>query len=316
MKEIENNTSHEEKFVHANPNPVLSSSADGVLLFANPAASKLILELELEQIEDLLPADHKGLVKACLMTRMKLSGECDRAEHNIVWSYQCSDEKDVVYLYGYDVSKYQADNLTQNLLPKADPNPVISSSVDGIFNYFNPAVTKLLEDLHLTDIEDLLPLDHKGLLHASAVSRMILTEENNIDGRALVWTYKSFEDSDEIFIYGHDLKSCNSKMFCTEALPRSNPSPVLSVDEKGGPTFINNAALKLLEKLELGSIEDLLPPDHIGMVKACLTTNTALTTEYQVKEKTMVWSYHPVNAGDIVYIYGHDITDYCKKSCG
>jgi len=167
--------------------------------------------------------------------------------------------------------------------------------------------------LKLENVEDVLPNNHAGLLLACAATHMPLTEERNINGRTVVWMYKSFENSDDIYIYGHDLQNCNSKIFCTEDIPRANPSPVISTDLDGVPGFVNHAAFKIIEELGLDKVEDILPLDHKGMIKACHNANTPLSERYQVGGKILVWSYHPVDVSDMVYIFGHDITDYCSN---
>jgi len=314
MTESESNKNLQDKFVQANPSPVLSSGSDGVLQFVNPAASELMRELELEMYDDMLPADHKGLVKACLKIGVTLTGKRVLAGRTLAWSYKSSEEEsETVYIYGHDISEYTSAGTAINVLPKANPNPVISSTVEGVLKFTNPAVSKLLKDLQLVDAADVLPLDHKGLLQACAATKAPLTEERDVDGRILIWTYKSFGDSDDIFIFGHDLINCSSKMFCTGDIPNENPSPVLSMDVEGEAKFINGATFEMLEELGLDKVENILPADHKGMVKACHVTNTPLTKQHQVAGKTIIWSYHPVDGSDVIYIYGHEITDYLSN---
>ncbi len=160
MIELESKTKLEEKIAQANPSPVLSAGADGVLDFVNPATSKLIHDLELEQVEDLLPADHKGLVRACLKTRVTLTEECQLDGRHIVWSYQLADENDVVYIYGYDVTAYQSQPSSLNRLPEANPNPVLTYNMEGTLQFKNHAVLMLLNDFELekSDINSVFTL--------------------------------------------------------------------------------------------------------------------------------------------------------------
>lgn len=312
----ENQHEHSVTFAEANPNPVLSSSIDGVLMFRNPATKRLLQELKLENVEDILPLDHKSLVKACLKTRTTLTQIYHTGGRSIEWSYTSIEGANLVYIYGHDISEYQSEASAINVLPKANPNPVISSTVDGDLKFTNLAVSKLLQDLQLVNVADVLPFNHAGLLQACATTRIPLTEERNIDGRVLVWTYNSFDDSNDIYIYGHDLNKCNSKMFCTEGIPRTNPSPVLSTDMDGVPRFINHATSRILEELGLKKVEDILPYRHASLVRACLTTHTPLTEERQTCDRTIIWSYHPIEDSKFIYIYGHDVTEYHSNIFG
>lgn len=78
----------------------------------------------------------------------------------------------------------------------------------------------------------------------------------------------------------------------------------------GVPGLINPAMTHLFHKLGLERVEDILPVNHTGLVKATLTTNTALKDERDVAGRTIAWSYHPVNDSGVIYIYGHDTSEY------
>jgi len=309
--QINIDTSHEHsvKFAEMNPNPVLSADMDGVLLFRNPASIRLLNELQLERIENLLPADHNSLVKACLNTGATLTQMCHTGRRSIEWSYIAIEDANFAYIYGHDVSDYQVDNVAA-VLPKANPNPVISYTAEGVLKFSNLAVSNLLQNMHLVNVEEILPVNHEGLLKACVATNVPLTEERNVEDKTIVWSYKSFEDSGDIYIYGHDLSTCSSKMFCTEGIPRTNPSPVLSTDSEGVPRFINHATSRILQELKLDKVEDILPECHKSLVRACLTTKTPLTEERQNHGRTIIWSYHPIDDSDFIYIYGHDVTDY------
>ena len=105
-------------FPQANPNPVLSSGPEGALKFVNPAASQLLRDLKLERLEDILPRNHPGLVKACLKTRTSLTDERKTAGRTIAWAYCPIDNSDVIYIYGHDVSDYLSDAGGVEGLPK------------------------------------------------------------------------------------------------------------------------------------------------------------------------------------------------------
>jgi hypothetical protein len=303
-----------DKFAMANPNPVLSSAVDGKLQFSNPAALKLMQDLELERTDDLLPADHKGLVAACLKTEMTLTGECKRGGRHIVWSYKSTDADDVVYIYGYDVTAYEPELSSSHGLPEANPNPVLTCGADGAVQFKNNAVSQLLTVLGSENLEDVLPANHKELIESCLKTRAPVTEERYTGGRSVVWSYRISDDRNLIYIYGHDVTGHHSSNVCTSALSEVNPSPVLTSGPSGVPRYTNQATLQLIQDLGLKNVEDLLPSDHSGMVKASHSTGTPLTILNQIGERTFVWSYHPAWNSDVIYIYGHDVSIYSMNA--
>ena len=312
VMELKNNTELQDKFAQANPNPVLSSAADGALRFVNPAALKLMHDLGLEHVEDCLPEDHKSLVKACLNTGVTLTEECHMSGRIIVWSYRSSGEGDVVYIYGHDVSVYQSKSYSPTDLPEENPNPVLTYNVEGKIQFANIAVTLLLNKLGQENVEDMLPVNHVELVAACFKTGLPAIEERQTGNRIIVWSYRLPLDGEVINIYGYDVTNNQPKGLGVNGLPGVNPSPVLTSNLNGVLQYINHAASQLLMVLGMDNIEDILPQDHKGMVKACHSTNTPLTERHQVGGETLVWSYIPVDASDVIYIYGYDITDYCS----
>lgn len=312
MTELESNTSQQEKFAQANPSPVLSSAADGSLQFVNPAATKLMQALGLGHVEELLPGDHKSLVKACLTTGARLTEEGHMAGHNIVWSYQSMGESDVVYIYGHDVTAYHANSHGPTDLPEENPNPVLTCNIKGKILFANTAASLLLDKLGHEDIEDILPVKHVELVESCFNSGAPVTEERQSGNRDIVWSYRLSHNTEDIYIYGYDITDHHPKDSGANGLPGINPSPVLTTNLDGIPQYVNQAARQLLMDLCMENVEDMLPQDHKGMVRACHSTNTALTRQHQVAGEVLVWSYIPVDVSDMVYIYGHDITVYCS----
>lgn len=301
----------EDKFAQASPSPVLSSDSEGQLQFVNPAASKIMHDVEVAHAEEMLPTDHKGLVKACLKTGVTLTEECQLGDRNIVWLYRSIEKNDLVYIYGYDVTAYHLQQPYSKSLPEANPNPVLTYNSEGKVIFKNSALLKLLDELGLVDIEDVLPFNHVKLAEFCFKTGTPVTEERLTGGRSVVWSYKFLDNSEDLCIYGYEITAYKTSKNNGKGLPDINPSPVLTADSDGVLQFTNNAASQLLLDFQLERVKDMLPADHEGMVKACLLTNTPLTAQNQICGKTLAWSYLPVDGSDVIYIYGHDITDYC-----
>lgn len=296
------------EFPRANPNPVLSTYRDGTLDFINPAASQLLEELELAHIEDMLPRNHRELLKACLETDTALTEERKVSGRTIVWSYHSLDDNDVIHIYGHDISAYTAHDSGATALPAVNPNPVLSATPDGVLQFVNPAVSQLLQDLGLETVEEILPRNHVWLVNACQNTSRALTDERKIAGRTFVWSYHSVEDSDVIYIYGHDVSGYISQTTGAAGLSSVNTDPVFSAIPDGNLQIVNPAASRLLKELELETAVEILPDNHEGLMKACRKTGATLTEERKRAGRTIAWSYHRISTSDEIYIYGHDVS--------
>ncbi len=303
-------TSDALEFPRSNPSPVLSYGTDGELHFVNSATSQLLQELGIEDIGEIFPPEHKELLKACLRSSTALIKEWKVGDRTLVWLYQSISSSDEIYIYGHDVSDYQSNTSDVLDFPRANPSPVLTSGADGKLHFVNPATLQLLQDLGIEDIGEILSPNHKELVKACLKTSTPLTEERKVGGRNLVWLYRSISDSDEIYIYGHDISGCDPKIFCIEGFPKANPNPIFSAGADGVPRHMNYATSQLLQDLELENTEDILPRNHKELVNACLRTSEPLIRERKVGGRTIIWSYHPIDDSDLIYIYGHDITDY------
>jgi len=310
ISDYQSATSDALEFPRSNPSPVLSYGADGELHFVNPATAQLLQDLQIEDIEEVLPRNHKELLKACLKTSTPLIKKCKVSGRILVWLYRSISGSDEIYIYGHDVSDYQSATSDVLEFPRANPSPVLTSGADGELHFVNPATSQLLQDMGIENIEEILPRNHKELVKACLKTKIPLTEERKTGGRTLVWLYRSISGSDDVYIYGHDISGCDPKIFCIEGFPKANPNPIFSAGADGVPRYMNYATSELLKKLELENTEDILPRNHKELGNACLNTSEPLIRERKVGGRTIIWSYHPIDDSDLIYIYGHDITDY------
>jgi len=93
------------------------------------------------------------------------------------------------------------------------------------------------------------------------------------------------------------------------ALTRDNPFPVLQVDAAGFVILQNAAAGRLLAELSV-DLADILPQNHLDLVRACLETGLPITdSECRVRDRTLAWTYTPVPDLGQVNLYGSDISE-------
>lgn len=89
--------------------------------------------------------------------------------------------------------------------PEENPNPVLSSGLDGLPQYINPAALRLCDDLKLKSIEKLLPDTHNELVKACLNTSMVLECEHKVDGHIFLWSYLPANSNNVVFIYGNDI---------------------------------------------------------------------------------------------------------------
>ena len=310
MTEFDNDEEIGDAFALADPNPVLSADAEGILQYINPAVTSLMHDVGVVRADDLLPSDHKGMVKACLKTGVTLTEECQLlGGRNVVWSYQAIGKNDVVHIYGYDVTRFHLQQPYSKSLPEANPNPVLTYNTEGELVFKNSALLKLLDSLGLETAEDVLPVNHASLMEYCFKTESPATEERLTGSKNIVWSYQLLDHCGDLCIYGFDVTAYDTGRKDRKALPDVNPSPVITANSDGAVQFTNDAVCQLLLDFQLEKVEDILPVEHVGIVKACFLTSTPLNVRNTKCGEIFNWSYLPVDGSDVVYIYGHDITD-------
>jgi hypothetical protein len=94
-------------FFRNNPNPILIFSPDGDVVRANPSAERLLRRLHLQET-DLLPAEHRQIVKACLEGRLQDHGvEIAVNDRIFALTYHSLSSFRMVYLYAIEITEYR-----------------------------------------------------------------------------------------------------------------------------------------------------------------------------------------------------------------
>jgi PAS domain S-box-containing protein len=94
------------------------------------------------------------------------------------------------------------------------------------------------------------------------------------------------------------------------AFVRFNPDPVIEVNKKGEPIYLNQAAAEKARALGLSDPRLLLPPNMSVLATECLgSPNVKQVTETVIQNKTIAWSFFPIIPSQSVYCYGSDITE-------
>ena len=94
------------------------------------------------------------------------------------------------------------------------------------------------------------------------------------------------------------------------AFPQVNPNPVLEFAADGTLTYRNEAALAMAKSLGQKELPTILPPRADEIVRECIKSGEKrLREEVRVAERTLIWSFFPVVASQVVHCYGTDVTD-------
>ena len=91
--------------------------------------------------------------------------------------------------------------------------------------------------------------------------------------------------------------------------PRLNPNPVLQFSSNGNLIYFNEAAQEMAESFGGENITDLLPPNIIGIIYDCLSSNVKVKYETGIGERTISWSFFPIAEINSVHCYAGEITE-------
>ena len=105
------------------------------------------------------------------------------------------------------------------------------------------------------------------------------------------------------------------KLEALAAFPEGTPDIVLSMDADAKVTYMNPHGRHTLAELGLRAdeIELLLPRDYRVLVARCLSDDaTAEAIEIEFKQRTLLWTFAPLQSQGIVHCYAHEITKKLK----
>lgn len=100
----------------------------------------------------------------------------------------------------------QEEAIRLAAFPTENPNPVLSSDLNGDLTYINPSANLLAQKLGLSGIEELLPPDHEELIHRSCRSnRAVHSGPLSANGRTFRWSYYPQIEFDSVHLYALDV---------------------------------------------------------------------------------------------------------------
>lgn len=106
-----------------------------------------------------------------------------------------------------------------------------------------------------------------------------------------------------------DRQCAEAKLQQLAAFVRLNPNPAMELASDGTISYANEGTMKAAARIEVRDLHDLLPPNYIDTLRACLENGQTLAQEGVICGRTFAWTFHPVYESQTVHCYGEDISD-------
>ncbi|MCB9366642.1 MAG: PAS domain-containing protein [Calditrichaeota bacterium] len=114
-------------------------------------------------------------------------------------------------------------------------------------------------------------------------------------------------------VIGYALDVTDTKLWEQEhslllQLPTENPFPVLSCSMDGRVDYMNAAASQLAAKVGVGSIESVLPTNHVETLRALNSeSEPRLVRKVKIAGRNIHWTYY-LTSNNRIHLYGVDMT--------
>ncbi len=167
-------------FPQLNPNPVLEFSADGALLYANPACEAMAQHLGATTLAKLLPPDTTAILRDCLVkARPRLGIETRHGSHTLAWSFYPITSQQTVHCYADDITEHLELEAQLRQSQKMD---AVGHLAGGIAHDFNNVLTVIQGNTALLQAEGVSAqqraeaIDHIALAteRAAGLTRQLL----------------------------------------------------------------------------------------------------------------------------------------------
>ncbi|HWN93819.1 MAG TPA: response regulator, partial [Methylomirabilota bacterium] len=106
-----------------------------------------------------------------------------------------------------------------------------------------------------------------------------------------------------------DRKRAEREIEHLATFPRFNPNPVLEFNADGSLAYFNDAAQLMAQSFGREHPREILPPNSARLVERCLATALRQTAETQILNRTVSWTFYPIQPTHSVHCYAEDITE-------
>ena len=287
------------KFPDQNPNPVMRSTTDGRLLFANEASAPIRQALGDVQVGDQLP-------EAFFHRLMRSTEEQEASPLEIasglrtfsVMAVAISD-LDVLNIYATDVT---ASRVIEKF-PDQNPNPVLRMDQSGTLIYANAASQPVTRAINIRT-GDRIPEDLRMRLLERRIAGQ-MDEEIEVAGEGRIFALKPVEIPEFGFtnLYGTD----RTALHAINKFPDQNPNPVLRVSRVGVLTYANPASSLVREAWNI-EVGDHLPADLFKRLTDAAEGNAPKVLEARGGGRIYELLVEAVFEFESINVYGTDVT--------
>ncbi|MBI2950068.1 MAG: response regulator [Verrucomicrobia bacterium] len=107
-----------------------------------------------------------------------------------------------------------------------------------------------------------------------------------------------------------DRKRAAAEIQKLAAFVRFNPNPVFEFSSDGALSYFNDAAQAMAVALGKKHPNEILPLEAKTIVQECIASGQSrLRLETTLEQRTLSWSFYPIEACHVVHCYAADITD-------
>ena len=285
------------RFPDQNPNPVLRVTADGRLLYANPAAAPIVTALE-ATVGEAVPAPLLSRIREAAASGVPI----ELPTGSLTFELVAVDVADLGFInvYGTDVTARKAVAR----FPDANPHPVFRIRWDGTLVYANPASTALIAGLGCSVGRTL----GSGLLDP-LIARTLdgAAPEVEIESAGRTWILKPVDVPEFGFInvYGTDVTAVRQ----LETLHRENerlllnilPEPIADRLRQGERLIADrfeDTTLLFADIVEFTRMSSGMSPDElVGVLNDVFTVFDALVDRYDLEKVKTIGDAYMVVGG-------------------
>jgi PAS domain S-box-containing protein len=105
-------------------------------------------------------------------------------------------------------------------------------------------------------------------------------------------------------------KDAEQKAERMATFPRSSPNPIIELRQDGAIAFVNAATTRMLEQLELGQAEEILPADVGDIIGRLLASDrNDLRVETQIRGRILSWLFFAIPEQGSIHCYIDDVSE-------
>jgi signal transduction histidine kinase len=206
--------------------------------------------------------------------------------------------------------------------PDMNPAPVIRTDLQGRILLANPAARESFGREHLDGVDwfEICPGVTRGFWGVVVRGETQPSLEAAVGGRVLSFTYRLAPDATSVFIFGADVtefrraeeraEQYSARMAEMARFPDMNPGPVLRTDRDANILLANTAALDLFGQATLlgRNWKDICPGIDAAAWERITEAPDVIRIEATVAQRAFVFAHRLAPAGDLVFVYGNDVT--------